>query len=753
MMKSKQLIFALTYAMLCLVTTSCSDSESESPCWKQLYRINVGGKYGFINEKGDIIIEPQFDNAFFCFKDSVCFAQIGEKRGLINTEGQFTTELSNEIGWVYGFHKNKSICIGTNDKYGIIDKNGTIILPIIYNNIIRHDSIGFIVEDSNGNRGYVKNNGDFIVPCIFDDVNGYEDNLMVVATSRKCGYVDTMGHWVIDSIFDDARGFGNGLARVKKDGFWMFIDKKGESVKNLLFDEILTGFSDNRAFVKEGNSILLIDTNGKTKKIISADTVYTFKNGYATYKKGNFYGKIDTNGNEIIPPIYEGIGHFQNGFFSFERNGKYGWIDNNGKIVVEAVHNADIGIIDTMTLYGQDTINGVWSITYYNNTGEKIWRDMPREKFVWPNSPTKKDYIAYFDSKLSELDPIEGIYYVTINDLSENRENGHIVSNGSYSWFFAIVRSINNKDEFIMLFTDEDKPYLSFLKKFVRIGESNTYAFVDNPDVVPISGKSTNHNKDIGDGKLILEDPNNFEISFRTGGNNWYNFIAKCEFLKDYPSASLCEQLQQAEWTGSGFAISDGFIATNYHVINGAKTIRIRGVNGKMNEAYKGYVVASDREHDLAIIRIVDKEFKKFDAIPYCIGKSVPEVGDDVFVLGYPKTNTMGQEVKLTDGLISAASGFKGDKSMFQISAPVQPGNSGGPLFNSEGNVIGIVCAKHADTENANYAIKVSYLFNLVNSSGIEIKMPDKNNVTNKSLSKKVKQVKSFVYLIECRSH
>ena len=193
--------------------------------------------------------------------------------------------------------------------------------------------------------------------------------------------------------------------------------------------------------------------------------------------------------------------------------------------------------------------------------------------------------------------------------------------------------------------------------------------------------------------------------------------------------------------------------ATNYHVINGAKTIRIRGVNGKMNEAYKGYVVASDREHDLAIIRIVDKEFKKFDAIPYCIGKSVPEVGDDVFVLGYPKTNTMGQEVKLTDGLISAASGFKGDKSMFQISAPVQPGNSGGPLFNSEGNVIGIVCAKHADTENANYAIKVSYLFNLVNSSGIEIKMPDKHNVTNKSLSKKVKQVKSFVYLIECRSH
>ena len=74
-------------------------------------------------------------------------------------------------------------------------------------------------------------------------------------------------------------------------------------------------------------------------------------------------------------------------------------------------------------------------------------------------------------------------------------------------------------------------------------------------------------------------------------------------------------------------------------------------------------------------------------------------------------------------------------------------------MFDNEGNVIGIICAKHADAENANHAVKVSYLFSLVNSSGIGIKMPEKNNVTSKSLSKKVKQVKPFVYLIECRSH
>ena len=368
---------------------------------------------------------------------------------------------------------------------------------------------------------------------------------------------------------------------------------------------------------------------------------------------------------------------------------------------------------------------------------------MPGNLFSWPAVPSKEDYIAYFDSKLSELDPIEGIYYVSFNKMAVDRENDHASSNGSNSKFYAIRRSETNKDEFLAYVIDKDKPYYTWVKKFVQIGESNAYAVVNNDE------KSTWSE----DGKLVLDDPSHFEITLRTGGNNYYNWYVRCDFLKDYPSAAIYEQVQLAEWSGSGFAIADGYVATNHHVVNGAKSINIKGVNGDTKETYKGYVVATDLEHDLAILKIVDKKFEGFDAIPYCIGKTVPEVGDDVFVLGYPKTNTMGQEVKLTDGIISAESGFKGDASMYQISAPVQSGNSGGPLFDNEGNVIGIICAKHADAENANYAVKVSYLFSLVNSSGIGIKLPDKNNVSSKSLSKKVKKVKPFVYLIECRSH
>ena len=283
---------------------------------------------------------------------------------------------------------------------------------------------------------------------------------------------------------------------------------------------------------------------------------------------------------------------------------------------------------------------------------------------------------------------------------------------------------------------------MHWVNKFVRIGETNDYAIL----------KLDKDNDYSSEGRVTLEDPSQFEFRLEQGHNVWNNFFVTYEFIRDYPPISEYEKIQKAEWSGTGFAIADGYVVTNYHVTKGAKSIRIKGINGDMSESYKSFVVASDKEHDISIIKVVDKDFEGFGTIPYNIGKVTVDVGDDVFVLGYPMTATMGEEIKLTDGKISAASGYKGDESMYQISAPVQQGNSGGPLFNSDGTVIGIVCAKHADAENANYAIKVSYLYSLVNGSDLGIKMPDNNKLKTKTLSKIVKQVEPFVYLIECSS-
>lgn len=210
------------------------------------------------------------------------------------------------------------------------------------------------------------------------------------------------------------------------------------------------------------------------------------------------------------------------------------------------------------------------------------------------------------------------------------------------------------------------------------------------------------------------------------------------------------ETTQKDLWTGTGYAIGNGYIATNYHVAGEAKTISVKGIKGDMNTGYTAEMVASDKTNDIAILRITDPNFKGFGTIPYAVQQRMADVGEDVFVLGYPLTQALGNEIKLTNGIVSSRTGFQGDISTYQMSAPVQPGNSGGPMFDSKGNVIGIVVAGVPGAENVGYAIKTSYLKILIESAGLNITFPANNTIATLSLAEKVKRVKNFVFYIEC---
>ncbi len=138
--------------------------------------------------------------------------------------------------------------------------------------------------------------------------------------------------------------------------------------------------------------------------------------------------------------------------------------------------------------------------------------------------------------------------------------------------------------------------------------------------------------------------------------------------------------------SGTGFALaSNGLIVTNYHVIADAASINVKGINGNFSIFYKAKVILFDRTNDLAIIQITDHNFCSIDSIPYVIKPLSSDVGENIFVLGFPLRASMGDEIKLTNGIISSKTGFQGDITAYQISAPIQPGNSGGPLFNHEG--------------------------------------------------------------------
>ncbi|MDE6865016.1 MAG: trypsin-like peptidase domain-containing protein [Alistipes sp.] len=110
--------------------------------------------------------------------------------------------------------------------------------------------------------------------------------------------------------------------------------------------------------------------------------------------------------------------------------------------------------------------------------------------------------------------------------------------------------------------------------------------------------------------------------------------------------------------------------------------------------------------------------------------------------------NRVGQEVKVTDGLISSKTGYENDIVTYQISAPIQPGSSGGPLFNKNGNLIGLTNAGIPDAQNVGYAIKASYLKILVDMAPVPIKMPANNTISHLPLTQQIKKLSPYVVLI-----
>ena len=121
----------------------------------------------------------------------------------------------------------------------------------------------------------------------------------------------------------------------------------------------------------------------------------------------------------------------------------------------------------------------------------------------------------------------------------------------------------------------------------------------------------------------------------------------------------------QSVWYGTGFAIGSRYVVTNYHVIEDANSITVSVIKNNINRAYYAEAVATDKVNDIAVVKITDSDFKGFSAIPYGVTTRVADVGEDVFVLGFPLTQTLGDEIKLTTGVINSRTGMIGWERRF----------------------------------------------------------------------------------------
>lgn len=202
--------------------------------------------------------------------------------------------------------------------------------------------------------------------------------------------------------------------------------------------------------------------------------------------------------------------------------------------------------------------------------------------------------------------------------------------------------------------------------------------------------------------------------------------------------------------SGTGFFIDPrGYIVTNHHVIDGACGIDVFVTKSGKTYTYKAKSVVVDKSNDLAIIKIADNTFAKLTPVPYTIGSGTKDVGTSIFAMGYPQLSYLGEEIKVTDGIISSKTGYQGDITTYQISAPIQPGNSGGPLFDKNGLLVGITNAGVSELDNVGYAIKVSYMNNLIEASPETINTPTTNQLQGLSFTDKIKRISPYVVIIK----
>ena len=111
----------------------------------------------------------------------------------------------------------------------------------------------------------------------------------------------------------------------------------------------------------------------------------------------------------------------------------------------------------------------------------------------------------------------------------------------------------------------------------------------------------------------------------------------------------------------------------------------------------------------------------------------------------------MGKEAKFTDGRVSSKTGYNGNINAFQTTIPVQPGNSGGPVFNSDGQLIGVINATFKEADNVSYAIKLNYIKNLIELMNEKVEPPSNNTIQNLSLEEKLKVLTNYVVLIKVK--
>ncbi|MBA2613256.1 MAG: trypsin-like peptidase domain-containing protein [Bacteroidetes bacterium] len=200
-----------------------------------------------------------------------------------------------------------------------------------------------------------------------------------------------------------------------------------------------------------------------------------------------------------------------------------------------------------------------------------------------------------------------------------------------------------------------------------------------------------------------------------------------------------------ANLEGSAFALNNkGYIITSSHMVNGADSVFVQ--NGSLERTLTE-VVLIDPKLDIAILKIIDSKVVKAWDVPFTFSEKPTDIGEKVYTLGYPR-----KDVVYGEGSLSSLSGYYNDTTMYQISIPVNPGNSGGPLLNDQGNVIGVIRGKITGADATGFAIKSNEIFKSIATLTVDsiktalLNQPKKQTLKGLKRTEQIKRINPYVF-------
>lgn len=324
---------------------------------------------------------------------------------------------------------------------------------------------------------------------------------------------------------------------------------------------------------------------------------------------------------------------------------------------------------------------------------------------------TKKDIIdTYFKERT--LDAVEGIWAFSVDGFYEEIAIIKNPSEKEYKQWMYVGVIVNNNSS------------------LGKVGEAKiVLEKTDTPGVysgnyVVQSKQGVWNYQELHGATFIMPQSNVIRASVRSFGTVSFVRIDKLSAARGAKSAIA---------TGTGFFINPTTVITNYHVIADAKKIEVTFQN---EHTVTAQLLGKDESNDVAVLQ-VEGLADRVVPLPLGITNSVRE-GERVYTIGFPLSSELGTRHKISEGLVNGLSGIRDDPTVFQISIPIQPGNSGGPLITSDGRVIGITSGVLSSVyylrktgtvpQNVNFAVKTDYILPVLSIVGINVERKDKQS-------------------------